>query len=160
MTFFTANVQLAGTMQMFYVQPYCTSRSNTICMHQIQSHQRSWQNLCSLPIWRNLGLWFSACVCWAAASFPSSYHLWPACVVQLAWMRPEEEFWVVVLWVSIVNSPTKAGFKYQQFKQLVHKTPEYVITRAELLWITSTRPFNDHLWHPHNRHFYLNIASS
>lgn len=160
MTFVTANVRLAGTMQMFYVQPYCTSRSKTACMHQIPSHQRSWQNLWSLPVQRNLGLWFSALCVLSSSVLSSSYHLWPAYVIQLAWMRAEEEFWVVGLWVSIVNVPTKAGFKYQQFKQLVHKMPEYVITRAELLWITSTRPFNDHFWHPHNGHFYLNIASS
>lgn len=127
MTSVVANVWLAP-WRWTYVQSCCTSRSKTACTHQIPSHQRSWQNLWSLPVQRNLGLWFSACVCWAATFFPSSYHLRPACAVQLAWMRAEEEFRVVGLWISIVNTHTEAGFQYQQLKQLVHKMPEYVIT--------------------------------
>lgn len=44
-----------------------------------------------------------------------------ACGIQLARMRAEEEFRLAGLWVSIVNTPTEAGFKYQQFKQLARK---------------------------------------
>lgn len=110
------------------MQSYDASIGKTVCTHQNpESPEKLAVSLVSASSEKAWFVVFSMCVQSSNAP-PLLLPSQASCVILLGWMRDEKEFRFAVLWMSIVNTPTEAGFKYQQFKQLAHKLPGYVIT--------------------------------